>query len=329
MAAAYNSLPARWPPFQNRKANFMISFVAFGRSLKRSTGRARHRRHHAAWLAAVMLATASPQPSRAADDAPANGAAVTVLKATKSCFSDVVDVFGILRPKEEIAVRPDRPGLKVAEVMVDAGQTVTAGQTLARLSPPEGGSILVQAPAAGLVGASSAVVGAVASGKGEALFSIITGNEFDLVAQVPTRDLSRLKVDQPATIKIIGAGDIDGKVRRVAATVEPNTQLGQVFIAVDARKFLLVNSPGRASIKVGESCGVSVPLTAILYSSAGTVIQVVRRQRVETRRVETGLMSGGNVEIRDGLAEGDIVVARAGALLREGDQVRPVSAESN
>jgi RND family efflux transporter MFP subunit len=252
-----------------------------------------------------------------------------VLKATKSCFSDVVDVFGILRPKEEIAVRPDRPGLKVAEVMVDAGQTVTAGQTLARLSPPEGGSILVQAPAAGLVGASSAVVGAVASGKGEALFSIITGNEFDLVAQVPTRDLSRLKVDQPATVKIIGAGDIDGKVRRVAATVEPNTQLGQVFIAVDARKFLLVNSPGRASIKVGESCGVSVPLTAILYSSAGTVIQVVRRQRVETRRVETGLMSGGNVEIRDGLAEGDVVVARAGALLREGDQVRPVSAESN
>ena len=276
-----------------------------------------------------MLATASPQPSRAADDAPANGAAVTVLKATKSCFSDVVDVFGILRPKEEIAVRPDRPGLKVAEVMVDAGQTVTAGQTLARLSPPEGGSILVQAPAAGMVGASSAVVGAVASGKGEALFSIITGNEFDLVAQVPTRDLARLKVDQPATIKIIGAGDIDGKVRRVAATVEPNTQLGQVFIAVDARKFLLVNSPGRASIKVGESCGVSVPLTAILYSSAGTVIQVVRRQRVETRRVETGLMSGGNVEIRDGLAEGDVVVARAGALLREGDQVRPVSAESN
>jgi hypothetical protein len=30
------------------------------------------------------------------------------------------------------------------------------------------------------------------------------------------------------------------------------------------------------------------------------------------------------VEIREGVAEGDIVVARAGALLREGDPVRPV-----
>ena len=54
---------------------------------------------------------------------------------------------------------------------------------------------------------------------------------------------------------------------------------------------LLVNSSGRAVIKTGQSCGVSVPLTAILYGPAGTVVQVVRRDRVETRRVEVGLMS--------------------------------------
>jgi multidrug efflux pump subunit AcrA (membrane-fusion protein) len=69
-----------------------------------------------------------------------------------------------------------------------------------------------------------------------------------------------------------------------------------------------------------------VPLTSVQYSSAGTVVQVIRRNRVETKRVEVGLMSGGNIEIRDGLNEGDIVVARAGALLREGDPVRTVMA---
>jgi len=41
-----------------------------------------------------------------------------------------------------------------------------------------------------------------------------------------------------------------------------------------------------------------------------------------------GLMSAGQVEIREGIAEGDIVVARAGALLREGDPVRPVTASA-
>jgi HlyD family secretion protein len=53
---------------------------------------------------------------------------------------------------------------------------------------------------------------------------------------------------------------------------------------------------------------------------------VIRRARVETRRVETGLMAAGQVEIKEGLQEGDIVVARAGALLREGDPVRAVEA---
>ena len=143
---------------------------------------------------------------------------------------------------------------------------------------------------------------------------------------MPTEYLSKLAVNQPARIKIIGVGEVDGKVRRVAPTVEPNSQLGQVFVSVTTNRKLLVNASGRAMIKTGQSCGVSVPLTAVLYGSAGTVVQVVRRARVETKRVEIGLMSGGQVEIREGLAEGDIVVARAGALLREGDPVRPVTA---
>jgi HlyD family secretion protein len=281
----------------------------------------------AALIAALMGTTA--QPVRAADDPDApKGAAVTVLKAAKFCFSAIVEVSGILIPKDEVAVRPDRPGLKVAEVLVDAGETVTAGQILARLSPPEGGAIQVQAPIAGLVSTSSAVTGTIASAKGEALFSIVPRSEFDLVGQVPTRDLSKLAVDQSARIKIIGAGEMTGKVRRVSTTVEPNSQLGQVVVSVAANKRLLANASGRALIKTGESCGVAVPLTAILYGTAGTVVQVVRRARVETRRVEVGLMSAGQVEIREGIAEGDIVVARAGALLREGDPVRPVTASA-
>jgi multidrug efflux pump subunit AcrA (membrane-fusion protein) len=285
-------------------------------------------------LPALMVAglfCLAAQPCLAAEEADApKGAAVTVLKAAKACFSAIVEASGILIPREETAVRPERQGLKVAEVLADAGDTVTSGQTLARLTLPEGGLVVVQAPVAGLISSSSAVVGAVASGRGEALFSIIARGEFDLVGMVPTRDISKLAVNQSARIKIIGAGDVDGRVRRVAATIEPNSQLGQVFIGVTTNRRLLMNSSARAQITTGRSCGnVSVPLTAVLYGSAGTVVQVVRRQRVETRRVEVGLMSAGQVEIRDGLVEGDIVVARAGAQLREGDPVRPVTASAD
>jgi HlyD family secretion protein len=278
----------------------------------------------------ALLCLAAASPARADDEADAapKGSAVTVLKATKTCFDAIVEASGILIPREETAVRPDRPGLKVTEILADPGDTVTAGQTLARLALPEGGTAVVQAPVAGLIASSSAVIGAVASGKGEALFSIIARSEFDLIGLVPVRDIGKLKVDQAARIKIVGAGQVDGRVRRVASTVEPNVQLGQVTISVTSNERLLVNSSGRALIKTGQSCGVSVPLTAVLYGTAGTVVQVVRRARIETKRVEVGLMSGGQIEIRDGLADGDIVVARAGALLREGDPVRPVMASA-
>ena len=277
-------------------------------------------------LPALMLAGALSlaAPAFAADEEAPRGAAVTVFKAAKSCFGNNVEVSGTIIAREETQVRPERMGLKVAEVLIDAGDTVTAGQTLARLTLPEGGTVIVQAPVAGMVSASTAAVGAMASGKGEALFSIIARSEFDLVGLVPTRDIAKLQINQNARIKVIGAGEVDGRVRRLSTTVEPNCQLAQVFIAVTTNRRLLVNSSGRAQIKTGQSCGISVPLTAILYGNAGTVVQVVKRQRVETRRVETGLMSQGQVEIREGIVEGDIVVARAGALLREGDPVRPV-----
>lgn len=278
-------------------------------------------------LGATLLVLQLTTAHAADDPAMPRASTVTVLNAAKSCFAATVEVSGILMPRDEIAIRPDRPNLKVAEVMVDAGDNVTAGQILARLTAPDGGSVQVQATTAGLVSASTAVVGTAASARGDALFNIIPRSEFDFIGQVPVRDLSRLKVDQSATVKVIGAGDMEGRVRRIASSVEPNSQLGQVTVQIAGTRRLMSNAYARAVIKTGESCGIGVPLTAILYGSGGTVVQVVRRQRIETRRVEVGLMAGGQIEVRDGLAEGDVVVARAGALLREGDAVRPVPAD--
>jgi HlyD family secretion protein len=287
-------------------------------------------RDRSAKLAALLAAALfTAQPALAAgeegDGAP-RGPAVTVLKAAKYCFNNNVEVSGIVLAREETSVRPERFGAKVTEILADAGDTVTAGQVLARLTPPEGGSITVQAPVAGLISQSSAQIGAMAGAKGEALFSIVARSEYDLVGMVPVKDIAKLQVGQSARIKIIGAGEVDARVRRIAPTIEPNSQLGQVFIGISPARRFLINSSGRALIKTGQSCGIAVPLTAILYGSAGTVVQVIRRARVETRRVETGLMAAGQVEIKEGLVEGDIVVARAGALLREGDPVRPVMA---
>ena len=110
---------------------------------------------------AALLALSLASPTLAADDPAPQGAAVTVLTAAKFCFPNQVEAFGILIPRDETFVRPDRPGLKVAEIFAEAGETVTAGQNLARLALPEGGTTLMQAPVAGLLLSSTATIGAV------------------------------------------------------------------------------------------------------------------------------------------------------------------------
>lgn len=284
-------------------------------------------------LRAVGLAMAImllPGIARAAgEEENQKGVTVTVVKATKSCFAATAEVFGVLLPAEEATVSPTREGLRVTQVLVDLGASVNAGQPLARLTQPEGGEITIVAPVAGTISAVNAVVGAIASMRADPLFRIIARGEFEMVGDVPARDMPLLSSGQVATIKVVGAPSVQGRVRSVSSTLDPITQLGQVRIQVVTQKpRLLVNASGRATVKTGESCNVAVPLSAILYGNGGAVIQVVRRQRIETRRVEVGLLSAGQVEIKDGVAEGDIVVARAGALLREGDPVRTIMADS-
>src|SRR5262249_2468932 len=80
----------------------------------------------------------------------------------------------------------------------------------------------------------------------------------------------------------------------------------------------------RGSIQTASGRGLAVPASAILYGPDGASVQVVRANRVETRKVKTGLASGPLIEVREGLSEGETVVSRSGTFLRDGDAVRPV-----
>jgi HlyD family secretion protein len=257
--------------------------------------------------------------------------AVTVARAANVCFTDTLRVTGVVVPRNEILVRPDREGLQISQVLVEPGDTVVSGQVLARLTPPEGqqGSgttVAVQAPAAGVVTAKSAVVGTVASARAEPLFRIAAKGEMDLLAETPVKTLASVASNQTAKIAIVGVGELPGKVRLFSVAINPTTQLGQIHLSIGSDPKLRVGAFGRATIDVGRRCGPAIPLSAVLYGPSGAIVQVVRDSRIETRRVTVGLLAAGQAEIREGLAEGEMVVARAGAFVREGDRVRSMTA---
>jgi len=287
-------------------------------------------------LSAVVVAAAvacnsgllSPASAESGD---VGDMAVTVARTTNVCFSDTLQVTGIVVPRNEILVRPDREGLQISQVLVEPGDTVVSGQVLARLTPPEGQqgggtTVALQAPAAGVVTSRSAVVGTLASARAEPLFRIAAKGEMELLAETPVKSLASVAANQTAKIAIVGAGELPGKVRIFSVAINPTTQLGQIRLLIGSDPKSRVGAFGRATIDVGRRCGPAIPLSAVLYGPGGAVVQVVRDNRIETRRVTVGLLSAGQAEIRDGLAEGEMVVARAGAFVREGDRVRSITA---
>jgi len=118
-----------------------------------------------------------------------------------------------------------------------------------------------------------------------------------------------------------------GEVRLVPAQIDRTTQLGQARVSVPQDPALRVGEFARATIDASQSYGVSVPRDAISYQTGGTSVQIVRDGTVVTRPVRVGLSSDMSVEVRQGLNEGDIVVADSRTSLHDGDRVQPELAE--
>jgi multidrug efflux pump subunit AcrA (membrane-fusion protein) len=155
------------------------------------------------------------------------------------------------------------------------------------------------------------------------LVRIAADDQIELDAEVPGVHMLKLNPNAPARITIDDGPELSGRVRLVAPVIDPRTQLGRVRIAVFKDPSVKIGMFARATIDAARSCGVSIPLLAVEHQT----VQVVRDNVVEVRRVQTGLMSDTSVEIRDGVKEGEIVVANAGTSLHDGDQVKTMFAD--
>jgi multidrug efflux pump subunit AcrA (membrane-fusion protein) len=291
-------------------------------------------------------------PSRAAAADPTVTAApqVSVVRAVNACFSDTVRATGFVVARQEAVVNLDLPGFSVVEVLANEGDRVTSAQVLARLArqasdgpdvpgaqaganpaaAQAGANPTLKAPTAGLITKSTAVIGATASPvPAEPLFRIAAGNEIELEVEVPSIHALELRPGQMARVELENGRELIGRVRLSPAEIDPRTQLGRARVSLQADPPLPVGMFGRAAISASRSCGLSVPTSALLYRTGGTRVQVVRDATIKTVSVQVGLHSDTDTEIVEGLREGDVVVANAGASLREGDKVTPVFADDS
>ncbi|MGH0223187.1 efflux RND transporter periplasmic adaptor subunit [Sinorhizobium meliloti] len=186
---------------------------------------------------------------------------------------------------------------------------------------------VIKAPVDGVVSARSARIGALANGS-TPLFQIIANNNLELLAEIPERDLPGLAVGQAVSLQVNGfAASIEGRIRLIEPKIGERSRIGIVHIQLPRRDDLRAGAfaTGRAVVD-RRAVQVAVPLSAIRTAAngEGSVLRVDEGNRVAIRSVRLGLRSGGYVEVVEGLAVGDRIVATAGAFLKPGTIVAPV-----
>ena len=183
----------------------------------------------------------------------------------------------------------------------------------------------VVAPVSGEIVERNALVGSIASSAALPMFVIVRDGALELRAEVAESDLMRLSAGQMVDIIAVGSKlPLTGKIRLVEPKIDQTTRLGTVRIEIAQSDKVRSGMFAEARILAAEHVALAIPVTAVSSGPDGATVMKVSAGNVTRIEIETGIRDGGYVEVIGGLAEGDSLVTKAGAFVRDGDRINPV-----
>jgi HlyD family secretion protein len=208
---------------------------------------------------------------------------------------------------------------QAAQARVEAAQALLQAQQL-RLQHTQ-----VRAPDHGVISARSATVGAVV-GAGTELFRMVRKGRLEWRAEVTATELGRLRPGTAAQVTAASGASVQGQLRMVAPTVDPQTRNALVYVDLPAHPDLRAGMFARGEFLLGQSDALTVPQEALVVREGFTYLFVLGAdQRVQQLKVQPGRRAGERVEILSGLDAGAPVVVRGAGFLNDGDLVRVAS----
>ena len=182
----------------------------------------------------------------------------------------------------------------------------------------------VLAPDDGVISARNATVGALAQ-QGQELFRLIRNDRLEWRAEITAAELPRVQPGMAVRLNVPGAeaNPVDGKVRAVAPTLDPQTRTALVYVDLPP------GSPARAGmfasgqLLLGQRPAVTLPQSAVLLRDGFAYVFVIGPDnRVSQTKVVTGRRLGDRIEVTNGLPEQARVVGGSVAFLSDGDRVQ-------
>jgi RND family efflux transporter MFP subunit len=217
---------------------------------------------------------------------------------------------------------------QTARARVESAKAALASQVL-RLKYTQ-----VLAPDAGVISARTATVGAVV-GNGTELFRLIRQGRLEWRAEVTAAELGRLVMGTRVSITAGSGAPLQGRVRMVAPTVDPQTRTGLVYVD------LTTSPPGtagavkpgmfaRGEFELGNSQALTVPQQAVVVRDGFSyAFRLNADQRVSQVKLTTGRRVGERVEVLEGISADAVLVASGAGFLNDGDLVKVVPAEKS
>jgi RND family efflux transporter MFP subunit len=200
----------------------------------------------------------------------------------------------------QVALQVGEASLAQAKV-----ELAISGQQLARTE--------VRAPFAGRVAKRFPDPGAMLAA-GMPLFTLLDDSVLEFQAQVASRDLAKVKLGAAVQLSIDALPDarIEGRVARIEPLVDERSRSFRAVVEVPGRPGLVGGLFGRASLRVGEVSGaLVVPPAALVRDGSDPAVAsafVVRQGKAEKVTLALGVEAPDGVQVKSGLAAGDMIV---------------------
>ena len=180
----------------------------------------------------------------------------------------------------------------------------------------------VIAPDSGVISVRMATVGAVV-GTGTELFRMIRQGRLEWRAEVMSEELGRMAPGAMANLTAANGRKIQGKVRMVAPTVDPQTRAALVYVDLPKDSGAKAGMFATGQFELGSSDALTVPQQAVVMRDGFTfVFGMNADRRVAQIKVATGRRLGDRVEITSGVTPDTVIVASGAGFLNDGDLVK-------
>jgi len=258
---------------------------------------------------------------------------VKVDKVKLQELSETLDYSGDIKAQDEAVIYPKVSG-KIIEKVKEDGALINKGEVICYVDRDEVGLKFQKAPVESTL---TGILGRVYVDIGENVTAntpvalVVSVDKVKIELDIPEKYLPKITLGQQAQISVDSwpLEEFTGSVTKVSPVIDLSTRTAPVEITAQNKEYRL-KSGMFAKVRLVIEARKNVPVIlreAIMGHDPDNYVFLIQDKKAVFKKISLGIRQGPYFEVRQGLAEGDLVVIMGQQLLADGVSVEPEEAE--